>query len=121
MVDAESAACVPLRLEVRELLDVHAELLAEGLLGVGRVAGDAVQRGALSSELVEHLVVEAELVGAHRAEGERVEHQDGSSAVQVGTGEGAPILAPEPEFRHGRFGRDDRIHLRRPSSRTSER
>ena len=45
--DAERAAGGALGLEVRELLDLDAELLLERLLGAGRVAGDAVERRAL--------------------------------------------------------------------------
>ncbi len=46
VIDAEGAADRALGLEVRQLLDRHAELLAERRLRPGRVAGDAVQRRA---------------------------------------------------------------------------
>ena len=47
------------------------------------VGGHAVQRRSLGRELVQHLVVDVELVGADRAERERVEDEDGRPAVQV--------------------------------------
>src|SRR3954462_5930568 len=50
--DAERAARLALGLEVAQLLDRDAELLAERLLGPRRVAGDAVQRGAALGEVV---------------------------------------------------------------------
>ena len=48
--------------------------MARGLR-VRRVAGDAVERHALLGEVLDHLLVEAQLVRADRREGERVEDQ----------------------------------------------
>ena len=84
---AEGAAGGALGLEVRELLDRDAELLLERLLGPDRVAGDAVERRAALGEVAEQLVVDAQLVGADRREGERVEDQDRRPALEVGARE----------------------------------
>ena len=83
VVDAERPAGRALGLEVRELLDLDAELLLEGALRVRRVAGDAVERRALGREVLEHLVVERELVRADRREGERVEDEDRRAPEQL--------------------------------------
>src|SRR4051812_161842 len=61
---AERARRLALRLEVRQLLDRDAELLAERGLRVRVVAGDAVERRAAPGELLADLVVDLELVGA---------------------------------------------------------
>ena len=45
--------------------------------------GDAVDLRALGAELVDDLLVDLQLVGADRAEGERVEDQDGRLALEV--------------------------------------
>src|SRR4051794_4089754 len=62
MQDAEGAARGALGLEVRQLLDRDPQLLAERLLGPRGVAGDAVQRRALPGEVVEQLLVHAQLL-----------------------------------------------------------
>jgi hypothetical protein len=72
---AERAAGGALGLEVRELPDAQAELLLERLQGPDGVAGDAVERRARRVEVVEQLVVDAQLVVAHRRERERVEDE----------------------------------------------
>ena len=59
----------------------------ERLLRPRRVARDAVERGAAGGELVQHLVVDGQLVRADRREGEGVEDQDGGPALEVGVGE----------------------------------
>src|SRR5215211_2320073 len=71
--DAERPAGRAFGLEVGELLDVDAELLLERLLGVGRVAGHAVERRPALGQVLAHLVVDRELARAYRRERERVE------------------------------------------------
>jgi hypothetical protein len=66
VVDVERPAGRALGLEVRQLLDGDAQRLAERRLRVRGVAGDAVERHAALAEVVEHLVVERQLVGADR-------------------------------------------------------
>ena len=51
------------------------------------VAGDGEQARALGGEVVQDLLVEVQLVGADRREGERIEDQDRRLARQVGAGE----------------------------------
>ena len=62
---------------------VDAELLLERLLGPGRVAGDAVERRAALAEVLEHLLVDAQLVRADRRERERVEDEDRGPAQEI--------------------------------------
>src|SRR5690349_24257981 len=83
--DAEGAARLALGLEVRELLDRDAELLAERLLGPHGVAGDAVERRAALGEVVEDLLVDAQLVGAdgREREGDRKSTRLNSSHVEI--------------------------------------
>src|ERR687888_145320 len=92
VVDAEGTARSPLRLPVRELRDGDAELLLERPLGPDRVARDAEQPGPALGELVEHLLVEVELVGTDGREGERVEDQHGRVAEKLRPSEPAPLL-----------------------------
>src|SRR5437588_11550437 len=120
VVDPEGPAGRALGLEVRQLRDVDPELLAEGVLRPRGVAGDAEEPGAAGLEFAQHLVVDVELVGAHGAEGERVEDQHGRLPPQIVPGERLPLLGGEPELWRRRAGRD-RAHLRRPSSLTSDR
>ena len=83
VVDAECAAGRALGLEVRQLLDLDAQLFFERALRVRRVTRDAVERGALGAEVLEDLVVERELVRADRREGERVEDEDRRAPEQL--------------------------------------
>ena len=109
MQDAERRTRRALGLEVRELLDLDAELLLEGRLRVGRVARHAVQRHTLGGEVVQHLVVERELVGADGREGERVEDQHRRTPEQllarevpaVGRLERSRARADRPRRSHG--------------------
>ena len=64
----EGRAGGALGLEVRELLAADPELLPEGALRPGGVAGDAVEAAPLLGELPQQPLVELQLVGAHRAE-----------------------------------------------------
>ena len=105
--DAERAARRALGLEVRELLDRHAELVAERLLGPDGVAGDAVERRAALLEVLEDLLVDAQLVRADRRERERVEDEDGDPAQQVLPGEAVPLVGRERELGRRLPGLDD--------------
>src|SRR3954447_25967956 len=75
VVQAEGLGELALRVEVGEQRDADAEMLLERLMRVGRVDRYAVELDALRLELAEHLVVDVQLVGADRAEVERVEDQ----------------------------------------------
>src|SRR5215211_7426270 len=68
VIDAEGAAGRALRLPVGQLLDGDAEPLLERRLRPRGVARDAIEPGAASLELAQHLLVDVELVGADRAE-----------------------------------------------------
>ena len=107
MEHPERAARLALGLEVRELLDRDAEALLERALRPDRVARDAVQRRAARLELVEHLVVEAQLVGADRRERERIEDEDGGAALEAGARERFAPEGGQRELRSGLTGGDD--------------
>ena len=79
----------------------------ERLLGPDRVAGHAVERRAGLGEVGQHLVVDAQLVGADRRERERVEDQERRAPAQVGARERRALVAREREVRRGRPGGDD--------------
>ena len=69
-VDAEGARCRALGLEVGELLERYAELLAEGRLRVGLVARHAVHHRTRGTKLADRLlVVYEEAIGELRATG----------------------------------------------------
>ena len=74
----------------------------------------------ISAEL---LLVELQLVGAHGAEGERVEDQHGRLALQVLLGEALAAFGGEREARNLGAGVEDAHsrYLRRPSSLISAR
>ncbi len=74
----------------------------------------------MRGELGERLGVDLELIGAHRAEGERVEDQDGRLPEQVLLREALPVGGGQREV--GDLGpRRDDAHLRRPRSLISSR
>ena len=75
-----------LGLEVGEQRDRDPELLPERPVGPGRVDAHADQGRALLLDLRQHLLVDRELVGAHRAEVERVEDQHQLAAPEVRRG-----------------------------------
>ena len=117
---AERGAGRALGLEVRQLPAADGELVLERLLRPARVAGDPVEPCATLGKLAQHTRVELQLVGARRAEGERVEHEDRALALQVLLGEARPVLARQLEGGRRRAG-SDHGHLRRPSSLMSAR
>ena len=65
-VDAVGLGDLALGVEVGQQRDRHAEVLLEGLVGEGRVDGDAEQLAPLLLELAQHLLVDVQLVGAGR-------------------------------------------------------
>src|ERR1700710_128661 len=103
---AEGRTRHALRLEVRELLDRDAELLLERFLRPSRVARNAVQRHATLGEVRERALIQLQLVGAHRAERERVEDEDRPLALQILLGE-RPVLAGQLEGKKWGAGSDD--------------
>ena len=83
-----------LGLEVRQLLDAHAELLGERRSAPRCESQETpYSLDARCAQLAEHLLVQLQLVGAHRAEGERVEDEHGRVAEQVLLGEGLLAVA----------------------------
>ena len=78
-------------------------------------------------QLAERRLVQLQLVGADRTEGERVEDQDGPLALQILLRDAATVFGGEPEARYGCARREDAHcpgtgdYLRSPSSLISAR
>ena len=106
MVDTEGPTGLTLGLEVRELLDRDAELLAKGRLRPRRIARDAVERRAARGELAADFVIEAHLIGADGTEGKRIEDQHRRLTREVLAGELAAFGAGQRELRSGCPGLD---------------
>src|SRR5215212_1965944 len=104
VVDAERSAGRALRLPVGQLLDCDAELLLERPLRLGRVARDAIERGALRGEAVQHLLVEVELVRADGAERKRIEDEDRRVSDEILVREASVVLATKCEVGRGSAG-----------------
>ena len=81
---------------------VEAELLAEGAVADSAVDADPDQRRAPRLDLAEDLLVDRELVGADRAEVERVEGEHQLAAGEVGERDRVAVLVGEGEV--GRRG-----------------
>src|SRR5215217_7419238 len=109
---------LPFWVEVREQRDLGVEVLLESLVAEGAVDRDAEQSRAPLLELREYLLVDAQLVGADRAEVGRVEDQYHRPPAEVGERDLVAILIGKPEIRRRRTGLD---HRRRPSSWMSDR
>jgi hypothetical protein len=87
-------------------------------VAVDGVDADPDEGGALRLDLAEDLLVDAELVGADRAEVERVEGEDQLAAREVRQRDLVPVVIAEGEVR-GLFARLDQ--RRRPSSPSRDR
>src|SRR5436190_22778112 len=83
VVDAVSVRYRALRVEIGQQRDADAQMVLERLVGVGRVDRDAVELDALALEVVEHLVVDVELIGADRTEVEWIEDQHSRATAQI--------------------------------------
>src|SRR5262249_50768538 len=105
--NAKRGAGGPLGLEVRQLRDADSELLPEGLLRPGAVAGDPVDLLAICGELLEAALIELQLVGADGAESERIEDEDRGRALKIALAEALPVFAHEPERRRRAAGVED--------------
>src|SRR2546423_220295 len=99
VVDAELAGHLALRVEVREQRDRHAELLLEGIVRIRGVYRHAVQIDAARLQLAEHLLVDVQLVGADRAEVERIEGEDHRPPPKRLEGDLLPVLVTQAEVR----------------------
>ena len=107
-----------LRFEVGEQRGLDPELIAERLVGEGRVDTDPDQGDAGVVQLGLELFVERQLVGADRAEIERVEGEQHSPAGEVGKGNLLAGVVRKGEIRSLGPDFDQR---RRPRSATRAR
>ena len=105
-------------MEVRQQRNRDSEPLPEGLVRVRGVDRDAVQLHTGRLQLAEDLLVHVELVGADRAEVERVEDQDRRLPAKGLERDLVAVLIPQLEVGRRGPGLD---HRRRPSSPMSER
>src|SRR5918998_1726129 len=102
-----------LRVEVGQQREVKVQVAAEGAVAERPVDRYAEQLRAALLELAQHLLVDAELVGADRAEVGRVEDQEDPAAAEVRERDLLAVLVWERELRGLRAGL---YHRRSPSS-----